>query len=85
MQVLPTILVVEDDDLIQSVVEETLKDGGFEIHIASSAKQAVEKFDGASGKYRVLVTDINLGPTTLTVGKSPATPEKSIPPFPWSI
>ena len=41
-------LVVEDDDLIQSVVEETLKDGGFEIHIASSAKQAVEKFDGAA-------------------------------------
>jgi CheY-like chemotaxis protein len=62
MQGLPRILVVEDDDLIQSVVQETLEDGGFEIHIASSAKQAVEKLDGAGGKYRVLVTDINLGP-----------------------
>ncbi len=62
MQGLPTILVVEDDHLIQSVVEEALKDGGFEIDIASSAKQAIEKLDGAGGKYRVLVTDINLGP-----------------------
>jgi DNA-binding response OmpR family regulator len=62
MQGLPTILVVEDDHLIQSVVEETLKDGGFEIDIASSAKQATEKLDVAGGKYRALVTDINLGP-----------------------
>jgi DNA-binding response OmpR family regulator len=61
MQGLPTILVVEDDLLIQSVVEETLKDGGFEIDIVSSAKRAIEKLDGAGGKYRALVTDINLG------------------------
>lgn len=61
MQGLPTILVVEDDPLIQSVVEETLKDGGFEIDIASSASQAIEKLDGADGKYGALVTDINLG------------------------
>ena len=60
MQDLPTILVVEDDHLIQSVVEDTLKEGGFEIDIASSGKQAVELL-GAGGKYRALVTDINLG------------------------
>jgi CheY-like chemotaxis protein len=36
MQGLPTILVVEDDHLIQSVVEEALKEGGFETVIASS-------------------------------------------------
>jgi CheY-like chemotaxis protein len=61
MQGLPTILVVEDDLLIQSVVEDALKDGGFEIDIASSASQAIEKLDGADGKYRALVTDIDLG------------------------
>ena len=60
MQGLPTILVVEDDHLIQSVVEDTLKEGGFEIDIASSGKQAVELL-GGGGKYRALVTDINLG------------------------
>jgi DNA-binding response OmpR family regulator len=61
MQDLPTILVVEDDQLIQSVVEEALTEAGFEIAIASSAKQAFELLDRADGKYRALVTDINLG------------------------
>jgi DNA-binding NtrC family response regulator len=61
MQSLPTILVVEDDHLIQSVVEETLTEGGFKIKIASSAAHAVALLDKAGGKYRALVTDINLG------------------------
>jgi DNA-binding response OmpR family regulator len=55
---LPVILVVEDDQLIQRVVEESLTDGGFEIVIASSGENAVELLDGT---YRALVTDINLG------------------------
>jgi DNA-binding response OmpR family regulator len=58
---LQVILVVEDDHLIQSVVEESLTDGGFEIVIASSGQDAVELLDGSKGKYRALVTDINLG------------------------
>jgi DNA-binding response OmpR family regulator len=61
MQALPTILVVEDDQLIQSVVEESLTEGGFKIEVASSAAQAVALLDEAGGKYRALVTDINLG------------------------
>jgi DNA-binding response OmpR family regulator len=61
MQGLPTILVVEDDHLIQSVVEEALKEGGFEIVIASTAEHAAELLDSAQGEYRALVTDINLG------------------------
>jgi DNA-binding response OmpR family regulator len=61
MQGLPTILVVEDDHLIQSVVEEALKEGGFEIVVASTAEDAAELLDSAQGKYRALVTDINLG------------------------
>jgi CheY-like chemotaxis protein len=54
------ILVVEDDQLIQNVVEDTLGDGGFEIVIAASGENAVELLDAARGKYRALVTDINL-------------------------
>ena len=61
MQGLPTILVVEDDHLIQSVVEEALKEGGFQIVMASSGEHAIELLDSAQGKYRALVTDINLG------------------------
>jgi len=54
MQGLPTILVVEDDQLIQSVVEEALTEAGFETEIASSAAQAIELLDRADGKYRAL-------------------------------
>jgi DNA-binding response OmpR family regulator len=58
---LPIILVVEDDQLLQRVVEETLTDGGFDIVIAASGENAVELLDIADGKYRALVTDVNLG------------------------
>lgn len=61
MEHLPIILVVEDDQLLQRVVEETLTDGGFEIVIAVSGENAIELLDTADGKYRALVTDINLG------------------------
>jgi DNA-binding response OmpR family regulator len=59
------ILVVEDDHLVQSLVEESLTDGGFEIVIASSGENAVELLDASEGKYRALVTDINLEPNKL--------------------
>jgi DNA-binding response OmpR family regulator len=58
---LPIILVVEDDQLLQSFVEEALTDGGFEIVIAASGENAVELLNSADGKYRALVTDVNLG------------------------
>ena len=59
------ILVVEDDQLLRSVVEESLADGGFETVIASSGENAVELLDAAQGKYRALVTDINLSPSEI--------------------
>ena len=57
---LPIILVVEDDRLIQSLVEETLGDGGFETAIAASGEEALSLLQDHKGKYRALVTDINL-------------------------
>ena len=58
---LPIILVVEDDPLIQSIVEETLSDGGFEIVIASSGENAIDLLEVQQVKYRAVVTDINMG------------------------
>ena len=55
------ILVVEDDPLIQAIVEDSLSEGGFEVVIGSSGENAVELLDASDGKYRALVTDINLG------------------------
>ena len=55
------ILVVEDDQLIQSVVEEILADGGFKVAIAPSGEQAVQLLGTANPNYRALLTDIGLG------------------------
>jgi CheY-like chemotaxis protein len=57
---LPIILVVEDDELMQSLVEDTLKEGGFEIAVAASGEEAVTLLKGHDRKYRALVTDIHL-------------------------
>jgi DNA-binding response OmpR family regulator len=61
LEALPTILVVEDDPLIQSIVEENLTDGGFEIVIASSGEKAIDLLDVRKVDYRAVVTDVNLG------------------------
>jgi CheY-like chemotaxis protein len=55
------ILVVEDDPLVQRVVAVIFSGGGFAIAIASSGEQALELLGAADGKYRAVVTDINLG------------------------
>jgi len=56
---LPVIMVVEDDQLVQTMVEAALSDGGFEPAIAASGEEAVTLLKGGT-KYRALVTDINL-------------------------
>jgi CheY-like chemotaxis protein len=60
LEELPLILVVEDDQSVQSIVEDALGDGGFEPAIAASGEEAVTLLKGGSAKYRALVTDINL-------------------------
>jgi DNA-binding response OmpR family regulator len=57
---LPVILVVEDDQLIQSLVEEALSDGGFTTAIVASGEEALTLLNGNKDKYRALVTDISL-------------------------
>ena len=57
---LPVVLVVEDDKSLQSIVEESLTDGGFEPAIAPSGEEAVTLLKSGLTKYRALVTDINL-------------------------
>ena len=54
------VLIVEDDVLIQSMVEEALHEAGFETAIAPSAEEAVTLIKGKVMNYRALVTDINL-------------------------
>lgn len=60
MQNLPAILVVEDDLLLQTFIEEALGDGGFEPTITAAGEEAITLLKEHKGRYRVLVTDINL-------------------------
>jgi DNA-binding response OmpR family regulator len=59
-QNVPVILVIEDDDAIQTVVEVALSDAGFEPAIAASGEEAVTLLKGLKSTYRGLVTDISL-------------------------
>jgi CheY-like chemotaxis protein len=54
-----SILVVEDDQLIQAMVEQALSDGGFEPAITASGEEAITLLRDKS-QYRAVVTDINL-------------------------
>jgi CheY-like chemotaxis protein len=74
---LPVVLVVEDEQSLQSIVEESLTDGGFEPAIAPSGEEAVTLLKGGLTKYRALVTDINLSGTRAG-GKSLSAPERLI-------
>lgn len=60
MDDLLVILVVEDDPSIQTIIGEALADGGFEVALAPAGAEATDLLQGNKGKYRALVTDINL-------------------------
>ena len=60
MAELPLILVIEDDYPLQGIVEEALREGGFETDILSSAEEALTLFKGGSKNYKALVTDVSL-------------------------
>lgn len=57
---MPVILVVEDEELLQSFVADALHDGGFDAVVASSGEEAVTLLEARDSQYRALVTDIDL-------------------------
>jgi DNA-binding NtrC family response regulator len=54
------VFVVEDQDYIQHLLEETLTDGGFTVTMASSCEEAIAMLDREGADYRALITDIHL-------------------------
>ena len=54
------ILVVEDDQVIQTIVEDALTEGGFAPAIAPSGEEAVTLLRGNRGTYRARVADVKL-------------------------
>jgi len=57
---LPVVLVVEDDQEIQIILEEALRDGGFDPAVAGSGEEAITLLRRLRSKYRAVVTDIVL-------------------------
>jgi DNA-binding response OmpR family regulator len=55
------LLLVEDEDTVRSVLEETLRDGGFDLKIAGNGADALAILESDSETVRGLITDINLG------------------------
>jgi DNA-binding response OmpR family regulator len=61
----PTVLLVEDDEPLQEIVQDALKEGGFDLLMTASGEEALELLKSGVVKYSALVTDINLkGRTT---------------------
>ena len=58
------VLVIEDDPEIQAIIDEALRDAGYEPALASSAEEAITLLRGRQIKYRVLVADITLAGRT---------------------
>jgi DNA-binding response OmpR family regulator len=55
---MPRILLVEDDDLVRLVVEETLLDAGYEVDATGTVADGYSLLD--SGVYDLLLTDGSL-------------------------
>lgn len=54
------VLVVEDEDLLQVVLQDVLKGGGFDVLIVASAQEALALLQSGVVRYSALVTDITL-------------------------
>ncbi len=57
----PILLYVEDEAITQDLVEEALREAGFEVLTASDGHEALAQLGAKSGVLRGLITDINLG------------------------
>lgn len=59
----PTILLllVDDDETIREILNEALKEGGYDVAIAKDGAEAIAILNALSTRLRGLVTDINLG------------------------
>jgi DNA-binding response OmpR family regulator len=55
-----TILVAEDDQLVQATVVDALSEGGFGSTLAASGEEAIAFLKDGKSQFRAVVTDINL-------------------------
>ena len=56
------LLIVEDEEEVRSLLEDALRESGFELELAKSGEAALAVLESRQDSLRGLVTDINLGP-----------------------
>jgi len=66
MDVSILIFVVEDEPLIQDLLENALKEGGFAVATAAAGAEAIRMLEASGADYRALVTDVHLPPGEIT-------------------
>jgi DNA-binding response OmpR family regulator len=67
---LPILLLVEDEQTLQTVLETALADEGFDVVVAGTGTKAIAELEDHGANFKGLITDIRLGsgPTGWEVG-----------------
>jgi DNA-binding response OmpR family regulator len=60
------VLIVEDETALQQILEDALDEAGFAVSVGANGKDAIEKLEHQGAAYVALVTDINLGDSSVT-------------------
>lgn len=60
MQSVPVVLVVEDDEPLQLIVRDALKEGGFDRTTVASGEAAMAMIESGVVKYSALLTDVSI-------------------------
>jgi CheY-like chemotaxis protein len=55
------LLLVEDEETVRSVLEDSLRDGGFDLKLALNGTEALAILEREGETIHGLITDINLG------------------------
>ena len=55
-----TILLVEDEEFLRTVVHRVLSDAGYEVITASDAQEALDQFCSCKGQVHLLIADVIL-------------------------
>jgi DNA-binding response OmpR family regulator len=77
----PTLLLVEDDVLLQEVITNQLVDSGFEVVVAEDGNRAIAELEEDASRFKAVVTDIRLseGPNGWAVGRRARTIVSNMP------
>lgn len=57
---IPTILVVDDEEIMRNMLQDVLADAGYQVSSASGGEEAIQKFKDANFSFNIVVTDIRM-------------------------